>query len=84
MLFYFFTAIIYKDEIASRTLFANCVRERACVRARARVCEREREREGGGGKQRQRQNGGFNPLPNDKILDRSKLKHIADEISKCI
>ena len=25
-----------------------------------------------------------NPLPKDKILDRSKLKQIADNISKCI
>ena len=26
----------------------------------------------------------FNPLPDDKILDWSKLKQIADDISKCI
>ena len=26
----------------------------------------------------------FNPLPDDKILDRSKLKQIADYIKKCI
>ena len=26
----------------------------------------------------------LNPLPDDKILDRSKLKQIADDISKCI
>ena len=26
----------------------------------------------------------FNPLPDDKILDWSKLKQIADEILKCI
>ena len=26
----------------------------------------------------------FNPLPHDKILDWSKLKEIADDISKCI
>ena len=26
----------------------------------------------------------FNPLPDDKILDWSKLKLIADDISKCI
>ena len=26
----------------------------------------------------------FNPLPDDKILDWSKLKHIADDILKCI
>ena len=25
-----------------------------------------------------------NPLPDDKILDWSKLKHIADDIFKCI
>ena len=26
----------------------------------------------------------FNPLPDDKILDRSKMKQIADDIYKCI
>ena len=26
----------------------------------------------------------FNPLPDEKILDWSKLKEIADDISKCI
>ena len=26
----------------------------------------------------------FNPLPDDKIFDRSKLKQIADDILKCI
>ena len=26
----------------------------------------------------------FNPLPDDKILDWSRLKQIADDISKCI
>ena len=26
----------------------------------------------------------FNPLPDDKILDRSKLKQIANDILKCI
>ena len=26
----------------------------------------------------------FNPLPDDKILDWSKLKQIADDILKCI
>ena len=26
----------------------------------------------------------FNPLPDDKILDRSKLKQTADDILKCI
>ena len=26
----------------------------------------------------------FNPLPEDKMLDSSKLKQIADDISKCI
>ena len=26
----------------------------------------------------------FNPLPDDKILDQSKLKQIADENLKCI
>ena len=29
-------------------------------------------------------NQNINPLPDDKILDRSKLKQIADDISKCI
>ena len=27
---------------------------------------------------------GFNPLPDDKILDWSKLKQIADDIWKCV
>ena len=27
---------------------------------------------------------GYNPLPDNKILDRYKLKQIADDISKCI
>ena len=26
----------------------------------------------------------FNPFPDDKILDRSKLKQIADDILKCV